>query len=775
MGTRVRRLLRCSALLGALGLLLLSAGCDSDRPEVSGDLMNAFGGVCSPAGLWTRNALKQNDSLVQTLQNLVSDPDCKDYLSTLMTVQTAVSQANHLLKDDSFLKYRSDQEQIQDLSLALQAPSSLNPNLVSQLQSQLILTQLDLYQANAMERATQTVADKNRYAQSTADLSQYLQTVMTAEQSGGMAACLKKHPEAAVGMAGNLLALGGSFVSPIYGAGFAVVGQILSIGVDYASHSTTEDAIWNLHAAAMPTALTCGLESMTELFCDAEDSFALLELKRDSLHNGTGHTDPIWKGIDLLSNRMPVLNEWLTKVKNGIAPTDSGLADKQNRILDKMNVVDKTQNSVFASLSDDKQSFDSSSPDQKYNVLIKTIKDQIVLIMGTNGGGYSSGSSAVPNPFLDLTTDNRNFACWLVLGMNADCKIPSGVGYQELEDYLRNTIHAQPTFDQLFANWKTIYQAVKAQVDHEFARTITANPSSLIADAYESSPTNVSPRTVLQQLIEYFNGLKDTNSIDNPAYKPHLNETIALLQNVLSTLDPSGKDDAASKITDIYQKLELNRGLEIFADRISRIVEWDINAKIKNGEFPKDLTEILKLAGSQLNDRLIQSGQGETDSDLAKDLNDARSIAQANITVFRDFFGEAMGKSVDMLHKAAIEAGEPDRGPNRPNGQMLGHLCTLILSTGKEWPSGLDRSICEKAYLDPLYGEAGSPAFSIEVAKLAQEMEGKPFSTRFCAYHKYMRAERLAELPPMNGRKDVLSDRLLNWTNDNLIEMMLRQ
>lgn len=769
MGTRVRRLLRCTALWSALGLLLLFAGCDSDRPEVSGDLMNAFGGVCSPAGLWTRNALKQNDSLVQTLQNLVSDPDCKDYLSSLMTVQSAVSQSNKLLKDDSFLKYRSDQEQIQDLSLALQSPSSLDPNLVSQLQSQLILTQLDLYQANAMERATQTVADKNRYAQSTADLSQYLQTVMTAEQSGGMAACLKKHPEAAVGMAGNLLALGGSFVSPIYGAGFAVVGQILSIGVDYASHSTTEDAIWNLHAAAMPTALTCGLESMTELFCDAEDSFALLELKRDSLHNGTGHTAPIWKGIDLLSNRMPVLNDWLTKVKNGIAPTDPGLANKQNQILDKMNAVDKTQNSVFASLSDDKQSYLSSPPEQKDNVMIKTIKDQINLITGSSGG-MSSGTPA-PNPFMDLTTDSRIYACWLVLGIESACPKPGDM--EDPESYIRRALLTQATFDQLFSNWKKIYTAVKTQVDHEFARTITANPSSLIADAYESSPTNVSPRQVLQQLIDYFEGLKKTGGIDNPAYKPHLNETIALLQDVLSTLDPNGSDDPTAKIGSIYQKLELNRGLEIFADRISRIVEWDINAKIKNGEFPKDLTEILKLAGSQLNDRLIQSGQGETDSDLAKDLNDARSIAQANITVFRDFFGEAMGKSVEMLHKAAIEAGEPDRGPNRPNGQMLGHLCTLILSTGKDWPSGLDRSICEKAYLDPLYGEVGSPAFSIEVAKLAQEMEGKPFSTRFCAYHKYMRAERLAELPPVNGQKSVTGLGSLDWSSYDLLEMML--
>jgi hypothetical protein len=103
----------------------------------------------------------------------------------------------------------------------------------------------------------------------------------------------------------------------------------------------------------------------------------------------------------------------------------------------------------------------------------------------------------------------------------------------------------------------------------------------------------------------------------------------------------------------------------------------------------------------------------------------------------------------------------------------------LILATGNEWPAGFDPSICEKAYLDPLYGGPKSPAFSIEVKKLAQDLKGKPFKTRYCAYHRYLRAERLAELPRTSGHagkgmslnsRDVFSD----WANFNLMEMMVQ-
>jgi hypothetical protein len=394
--------------------------------------------------------------------------------------------------------------------------------------------------------------------------------------------------------------------------------------------------------------------------------------------------------------------------------------------------------------------------------MVNAIRDQLGLIFGPSFSGNNSGRST-PNPFLEQTTDPRIFACWLVLGMKTKCPAPSD-SFQEPEQYIRDHLLKAATFQGLFDHWKEIHDAVKTQVDKEFNRTITANPSSLIADAYESTPVNVSPRKVLEMLVSYLSDLKKTGGVNNPAYKPFLDETTQLIQTVLKVLDLTGSDDSATRIGRIYQTFQLNRGLQIFSDRITRIVEWDLNARIKNGEFPQDLSEILKLAGAELKDRLVHAGQGETDSDLEKDLNNARSIAQANISAFRGFFDQAMGKSAEMLHKAAVEAGEPLRGANRPNGQMLGHLCTLILATGEKWPSKLDPSICENAFLDPLYAGPGSPAFSIEVAKLAQELQGKPYRTRFCAYHRYMHAERLAEIPPMRDQND--------WTTVNLLEMM---
>jgi hypothetical protein len=104
-----------------------------------------------------------------------------------------------------------------------------------------------------------------------------------------------------------------------------------------------------------------------------------------------------------------------------------------------------------------------------------------------------------------------------------------------------------------------------------------------------------------------------------------------------------------------------------------------------------------------------------------------------------------MGKSVEALHKAAIEAGEPADGANRPNGQTLAQLCTLILATGQEWPDQVSWKLCSKAVLSSIYPDPRGQ-LTIRLEKLREEMEGKPLDVRICAFHRFLRAGKLAEI-----------------------------
>jgi len=102
-----------------------------------------------------------------------------------------------------------------------------------------------------------------------------------------------------------------------------------------------------------------------------------------------------------------------------------------------------------------------------------------------------------------------------------------------------------------------------------------------------------------------------------------------------------------------------------------------------------------------------------------------------------------LSKESRSIHGAS--SGEALRGPNRPNGQTLGQLCTLVLATHKNWPKKFPSSICMNAHLDSIYPDPANE-LSINLSALAAKMENKPRTTRLCAFHRYLRAMKLAEI-----------------------------
>src|SRR6185369_13795205 len=121
------------------------------------------------------------------------------------------------------------------------------------------------------------------FANATLQFSNLTQSML--KSSSGIQACLTQYPEVAIELASNLLAIGGSFVSPVYGAIGAIVGQLINLGVEVFRSSASNDALWSLYQAQLPSALGCGLESMTELYCDANDSFELLQVQATAYPN----------------------------------------------------------------------------------------------------------------------------------------------------------------------------------------------------------------------------------------------------------------------------------------------------------------------------------------------------------------------------------------------------------------------------------------------------------------------------------------------------------
>src|SRR5262249_48899345 len=144
--------------------------------------------------------------------------------------------------------------------------------------------------------------------------------------------------------------------------------------------------------------------------------------------------------------------------------------------------------------------------------------------------------------------------------------------------------------------------------------------------------------------------------------------------------------------------------------------------------------------------KLRQDDAGLKDLDEVQlDLNKARSLTAKNASVFQEYFRPSLKRAIEELKDAVQRSGEPATGTNRPNGQLLAQLCVLILASGTEWPADLPWDACSNAHLESIY-PASEGSFELDVAKLKTQLEGQDTLHRMCAFHKFRRASRVAEI-----------------------------
>lgn len=733
-----------SSFFALIILTLTGAGCE-DRSRSANEILSAFQSGCTTKGRWTDSALKHSRSLVSIFESLKENDACKGVAAQLGSVQNLSRQIEGLLTEPSFAEYRTQEEQLQELTLALQ--SATDPALQAALQAQLISTHINLGLARGSYNSVEDRIKRDRIALSTKDLATYSSSLL--QQTGTLSACLSQSPSAAVHIATNLLAIGGSFFSPIFGAATAILGQLINIGVEHARTFPIDQAIRKTYQAQMPTAISCGMEAMSELYCDANDAFELLDFQATSYPSPGNNPHPVWAGLDLLGRRLPILNRWLTKVKNGLPPTDSVEAGRQNSIWSKLNQVDNTHRQVLGRYSELKHLYDRStgSPDVQTSILRQLVLQIPDYFVSNNPNIIYSG------PFTDLSNSVYTWLCWITLGPSATC--PPHENNDNPENYLnRNAMLSGLSPPAVLSHWMQAVGLVRARVDLEFFETITIDPKLLLAEAHEPTIQNLSPRDILEDSERFLIRMKEERLGSSPHRYQEIESTITMIRVVREILDRDHSSqtnlnddtDALNRIREIFLAFHLSKGLQYFQGRMGEFVRWDLTDRLRNGDLPDQISEILWAAQTDIRTR-IASSQAQLDY-YAADLNESRRLSQSNLKIFRDFYVDEIAHAVRYLDQQAKDSREPATGPNRPNGQTLAQLCTLVLATGTDWPSKISWDICSKAVLYSIYPDPDQ-VMTVRVGQLRSEMEGQPLMRRMCAYHRFLRAGRLAEvLPP---------------------------
>lgn len=736
--------------IAALSLLLLSAlfgGCKQDeRPDASAELISAFAGSCSSRGFWSDAALSHTHKLVGVLQALKEKDHCKGLDETFRKIHSLETQLSFMLNNTAYRDYRVAEETIQEISLELKRPDvAANTELSATLTAALAEAKASL----ATKRVGKNV---DQFHSATAQTAQALQALTS--QTKDLSLCLSQSPAAAVQLATNALALGGSFITPVLGAGVGAVGALLNGAVDYVRHKGTNDGIWKLYGSSMPLALTCGLESMTQLYCQANDAFSLIDFQQKNY--GTHGPSDLWTSLDILGRRMPVLNRWIQKVKTGVVPSNPDEAKRQIAVWSKIQFLDNASLDAEGNINATIELYEASKgkPDDQKDLVIKFV----------SGGANLAGSTTCSNNNcsaspLQLTTDWELYACYWVIGVEAgrkSCPKRDVMSNETQEQWLRNKVLTMVNLDDYMSggglrkNWEEILATARSRVDVEFSETITVDPTSLLDLAYQAQPDNLSPREILSMLEDFLTeaqGRPDDGK--NPHHKPLIAATLATVKNLINALEtPDEKKTAADRVSQLFAELELKKGARVFVERLTNLLTADIRERLKNEEFPKDISEILKAAGIDVHERLVAAGVSNLGT-AATDINQSQSLVQSNIENFTAFFAPSFVKAVKELDKRAKKSGEPATGAHRPNGQTLAKLCLLLVSTDYEFKDKDARRVCSNARLTSIYADPKNPdeELDLEVGKVWAKLKTEPYyMNRVCAYHRFMRAERLAEI-----------------------------
>ncbi len=733
--------------------------CNAPEQEavpVVDQMIAAYSQGCS-LGPWTRAALERSESLTQLLESLKEKKSCSTS-PALMNAQGASlrlrAELRALEADSARRKERRFDEAGNDLLLAIGQPG-IDPSVKDALLSYYAGTRYELSLARADASYLRQASYKSNFSWGMSGVSQHLRDLLSASHQ--LTDCYKDNPQVAVQVAAGIAELAGSFASPAVGLGASVVSDLLRLGVEMTSQIPLTKEIIESKRARLGAAFTCGLEAMSRDYCRAKDARTLVDV---AIREPKGEVLPFFYGVELMDRHLPVLYGWLDRVVNGGgAPVDSEQAERINKQFSKLTQSQNQRRAADGLMASTRSDVDRvRNVNDQADLVRRFLRDLFRVFYYNHGTGWQASGGAFSGfeSVMDFVK--------VVAGPE---KTPPG-DFNGDPDRLVSAVSISSGADlQGFVeNFNALWARRYLAVVREFNEKVNVDLSSLVRDFTRSGVDKRSPSRAMERLFEFLTNYAFGPGADGERDRILVDQVRSRVTGVYGDLihpkavsdqpeevpcppNAGGKDEphkcyrespAARVVSKTFEAFRLENNNVYLPSVLTGLVTTDITTRYLRGEGPREIDDLYRLAGSDL--QLLLERAHLTPLDVRQDLSQAQTISQATLLQFRRFSAPALGTVLQGLKKAADESGEPaEGGPQAPNRESLGKLCILALITGQEWPSEVDVGICRGSKV--VSPEAG---LSLSFQVLEERLKGKPFRERVCVYEEFRRLDRLANL-----------------------------
>lgn len=698
-----------------LVLFLISSAFAQDNIDEASMIIETFKSQCpSVVTRHVQDSISNVQNLISTVRRLKENSQCfgvSGVEQTLMTYDRIYQE--YLVYAEEGEARRSLESQVAKLSTLLSA-GNLSTTIEAYLQNEIYNSQVELISVESdLERFSRFSNNKSLAASQM--LSGVEGLISTAVSNP---ACFDGKGNVVSGLASNSLLAAAAFTEPGTSLILSTLGVIIkSIRkfIHDSKFNNTIEAFDNINGAK---AVRCVSQALTDKYCEASDTMSLLDMYREDLGDRSGKL----KGISLLSYELKHLSHWLKEVYAGSAITSEGdLVNREKPILQSELLKKVIRYLQTYKIETEKALIKIRSDDERREAIANAIPKLVSVMYSPtlSPGGNRNVSSEIQNPI--FTTRDFGLLVYQLFDPSItdipkcdDNSCASFVSY--IRD--RNITLSLADWANSVTNALTIVQEVLDNTNIERAQTVSVDAYSVIVGANADKSDGPNALQGLIKIKEYSKDVMDELTrgscqssddencyslddgqimpeITHPYYPQIINirRTKKLTEKIINLIKEAYRprtiteenlppecqtsnkiaefsfgDDALEsksfKITSCITKmLKLDeRGNDVYFSKVRSVVDYDLQARFKSGEFQDNMTEILIDTRSDLVSSLRRTfTQGNEELSLGEiytGLETAMSDSRQSFDVFMKFYSKGVVSALKRSDMGAREVAD---------------------------------------------------------------------------------------------------------------------
>ncbi len=690
------------------------------------ELLGYFSANCRTQGEWTRSALADSRALIESLRSIAQDPDCRALSGSITQLELLGQQLQ------SVQSLNSTQVQISVLNskeqeLMLQLSQTSDMSIMSDINSKLRSLQLEraALNGNLISQNLLNTPDKSEL------LMGIVQTANSSfKQIVSNQACLTKNAQLLKSVTSIVSSIGATVatVNPALGlglsAGSAFMGQTIEGLRQTMSYRKIRKISNNSFALE---AYKCALETMSERWCQMKDAESFLNFKAN-FRTRPIENSGLSSAIRLNDREIPVLLEWLTKVRAGVTPTTTSDATRQSLVFQRDAVLRSLEANGIGLIEENRALYNTYEDANDRWIFLRSLVITLIPSVAPNN---------IKNPLYDVIS--VGYTPYFLIGLADDTSIRNNQGnYLDFNAWSKPA-GFNPTLDHVKERYLEWIQKTRIRVNQELTQVLQPDVLQTLSSAYERSGNRwkLSPMDSLKNIIEFLklNPPQENNAPFERLYQGTITNLSAVYDIIQTAVLAEDTSLAQSPVEQIFEITQLKYGTVVIQSRLDMIIRLALIELIEQSK-PEDQVLVAQLLAAERFTETLSRMSGTDNLALIKaDINRAQPITISNLNAFSDIFGKNLSKLLKDLKNDEDKATGTVKNSKR---YARTEICFLLLAI-PDLNKKIDQALCHGLKFNAVI--PGGP----ESVTLGRSDFNKDFNDRACVYRDHFRRSKIYE------------------------------